>query len=230
MPAGKSQAKRCYFWDVSHLDSVAVGCSLRECSVFDRIWQKSSLTVKYHWIPSSTSTRASGNWLTCGGWRSRSCRRWCWRDRDFLRFRRRRSPGRPSPQQQPPQIPTGRMQTLPRRWCRGGSRPRRLPRASQDVCPLPSPPPWAQDRPFLTPVLRTLPSRPGRGRLSPRVKRHRRDTPLSLYRPTLRLCPRDLLAFLLHILVSSSSRLFGCASLKYWCFYFLLSPPIRDLL
>lgn len=65
MQAGKSQAQLCYFWDISHLDSLAVCRFLRDCSVFDRIWQKNFLMVKYHWIPSLMSTRASVNWLTC---------------------------------------------------------------------------------------------------------------------------------------------------------------------
>lgn len=34
--------------------------------------------VLYPWMVLLTSTRASVNWLTCGGWRSRSCRNWCW--------------------------------------------------------------------------------------------------------------------------------------------------------
>lgn len=225
MPAGKSQAKGCYFWDVSHLDSVAVGCFLRECSVFDRTWQRGSLMAKYHWIPSSTSTRASGSWLTCAGWRSRSCRRWCWRDRDSLRLRRRRSPGCPSPRP-PLRIPTRRMQTLLPPWCPGGSRLPRLPRALQDASPLPSPQPWAQDQ-LLTQVLPTLPSRLGREQLSPRVSCHSRDTQPSVCHPILLLFPRDHLAFH-HTLASSSSKYLGAPDLCIGAY--ISFSPIRDLL
>lgn len=190
-----------------------------------RIWQKGSLMVKYHWIPSSTSTRARGSWLTCAGWRSRSCRKWCWRDRDFLRFSRRHSPGQPSPRQPLP-IPT-KMRTLLPRWCRGGSRPLRPSRARLDASPLPSRPPWAQDQLFLTPVLHTRLSRRGREQLSPRARCPRRDAQLSLCHPILHLFPRDHLAFH-HILALSSSKYLGAPD---FCIGAYISfSPIRDLL
>lgn len=198
----------------------------RRLRKIQRIWQKSSLMVKYPWIPSSTSTRASGNWLTCAGWRLRSSRKWCWRDRDFLRFRRRRSRGHPSPQQHL-QIPTRRMQTLLPRSCPGESHPPRLPQAQQDASPLPSLQPWVQDQLSLTQVLRTLLSRLGREELSPRVKCHSQDTQLSLYHPILHLFPKDQLAFH-HILVLSSSKYLGAPDLCIGAY--ISFSPIRDLL
>lgn len=41
--------------------------------------------VLYPWMALLMSTRASANWLTCGGWRSRSCRNWCWNCRQLPR-------------------------------------------------------------------------------------------------------------------------------------------------
>lgn len=46
----------------------------------NRIWQIPSWMATWPWMPSSMLIRARGSWPTWEGWKSRSCRRWCWRD------------------------------------------------------------------------------------------------------------------------------------------------------
>lgn len=177
--------------------------------------------VKSHWIPSLMSTRASVSWLTCDGWKLRSSKRWCWRDRDF----RWHSLSRGQPmQRQHLQIPTLRMQTLLLQLCPDEYLPLRL-RSQQDAFLLRLLQPWVQVQLFLIQVLRILLSH-----LEPELRLqlscHSQDAHLSLYHSILQLFPKDRLAFH-HILVLFSSEYFGAPDLRIGAYRSFFSPCQR---
>lgn len=179
--------------------------------------------VKYHWIPSLMSTRASVNWLTCDVWKLRSSKKWCWRDRDFRRFSHKLSQEHLR-QHQHLKIPTLRMQTLLLQLCPDEYHPLHLLQSQQDAFLLRLLQPWVQDQLFLIQVLRILLSRLGQ-EFSLQVKCHRQDTHLSLYHSILQLFPKDHLAFH-HILALSSSEYFGAPNLCIGA-YISFSPHQR---
>lgn len=205
----------------SSLDCLGACWLLRGYPIFDRTWQKNFLMAKSPWIPSLMSTRASESWLTCGGWKSRSSKRWCSRDKDF--HRRSLSRGQPM-QRQHLKIPTLRMQTLLLQLHPDEYLPLLLP-SQQDAFLLRLLWPRVQDQPFLIQVLRILLSHLEL-ELRPWVSCHSQAAHLSLYHSILQLFPKDRLAFH-HILVLSSSEYFGAPDLRIGAYCSFFSPYQR---